>query len=91
MEKDPLKRLNFLSSLAITLGTIIIGLISYIFYSEHILDKKDAPRCEYNGWAYSDRETFQSIDGCNNCFCDDGTVVCTDIACNNTVIPDLIQ
>ncbi len=87
MDKDPSKRLNFFYGLTITLGTIIIGLISYIYYAEQILPNQTPPRCEYNGWAYADKETFQSIDGCNTCFCDDGSVICTDTACNTETLP----
>lgn len=80
---DIYKRLNFLYGLSITLGTIVIGLISYVFYSEHLIQKQEPSRCEYNGWAYADREIFDSIDSCNTCFCDDGSVVCTQKACLN--------
>lgn len=80
-QKEEYKKINFIYSLAITLGTIVIGLISYILYSENIIVKPEVPKCEYNGWAYSDKQTFPSIDECNTCFCDDGEVVCTELDC----------
>ena len=72
---------DFWINLSIVLGTIAIGLASYIFYSVRINATKEAPRCEYNGWAYADGEIFDSSDGCNTCFCDDGSVACTEMAC----------
>jgi hypothetical protein len=72
---------NFWVSLSIVLGTIAIGLASYLFYSSRININKESPRCEYNGWAYADKEIYESIDGCNTCFCDDGETVCTEMAC----------
>jgi hypothetical protein len=42
-------------------------------------------RCEYHGWAYAHGETFDSIDGCNVCSCNDGMIVCTEMACEEPV------
>lgn len=72
---------NFWISLTIVLATICIGLISYLFYSARLNATKESPKCEYNGWAYSDGDWFDSTDGCNQCICDDGFVSCTEIAC----------
>ena len=82
MDQEAIKKINFAYRVAITLGTIIIGLVSYIFYSENIIIKKEIPMCEYNGWAYKDQQTFPSMDNCNTCFCDDGSVICTEISCD---------
>ncbi len=79
MEDEKTK--NFAFGLAITLGTIVLGLISYIFFTSNTLIKKDAPRCEYYGWAYADKEIFDSKDGCNTCFCHTGEIVCTKETC----------
>ncbi len=38
-------------------------------------------KCEYNGMYYDFKETFKSSDGCNSCFCSDGGVGCTEMAC----------
>lgn len=84
------KKNNFLYGLSITLGTIVLGLISYIFYISNIASIKEPPRCEYNGWAYADKESYESQDGCNTCFCHTGETVCTQIACESTSI-DLID
>ncbi len=80
MEDD--KGKNFAFGLAITLGTIVLGLISYIFFTSNTLIKKEAPRCEYYGWAYADKEIFDSKDGCNTCFCHTGEIICTEKACD---------
>ncbi len=79
---------NFGYTLAITLGTIVIGLISYILYTENLYKIKDAPRCEYNGWAYADKETYESADGCNICFCHTGETVCTQNECEGPKLCD---
>lgn len=81
MEESKKEDSSFLLGLSITLGTIVIGLISYIVYSENMSPTKSV--CEYNGWAYSDKESFKSSDGCNQCLCNDGEVVCTEIACTD--------
>ncbi|HOF78871.1 MAG TPA: hypothetical protein PLA45_00725 [Candidatus Dojkabacteria bacterium] len=69
----------FLLGLSITLGTIVIGLISFLIYTNQV--SKEPLRCEYNGWAYADGEIYDSTDGCNTCFCNDGKTVCTEKAC----------
>jgi len=81
MEESHTKDNSFLLGLSITLGTIVIGLISYILYSTSFTPNKSV--CEYNGWAYSDKESFVSSDGCNQCVCSDGEVVCTQMACTD--------
>jgi hypothetical protein len=74
-------RKNFLIGLVITLSTIVIGLISYIVYSEYQKANDVPERCPYQGWSYENGETFDSGDGCNVCVCYDGKVVCTEMAC----------
>lgn len=37
--------------------------------------------CEYNGETFVDGESFPADDGCNTCFCEDGSVGCTEMAC----------
>lgn len=81
METVDTKKHNFLLGLCITLGTIVIGLISFILYSNNISHQK--VRCEYNGWAYADGETYKSSDGCNYCACSNGQTICTQMACAN--------
>ena len=80
---DENKGKNFAISLSITLGTIVIGLISYIIFTSTNTSVKEAPKCEYNGWAYSDKEIFESADKCNTCFCHTGEIVCTKKVCDN--------
>lgn len=80
---------SFAYGLAITLGTIVLGLISYIFYTSNILTTQQGERCEYNGWAYADKELFESADGCNTCFCHTGDVVCTQVACEEDIDPSI--
>ncbi len=84
MEKDPEKKINFLYGALITMATILVGLISYIFYTEKGHLFKEAKRCEYNGWTYADKETYDSTDGCNTCFCYNGETICTLKACADT-------
>lgn len=38
--------------------------------------------CRYNGKTYKMGESFPAEDGCNNCSCENGEVVCTLMACN---------
>ncbi len=83
---DDNKGKNFAISLSITLGTVVIGLVSYIFYTSNSISEKEAPRCEYNGWAYEDKEVFDSADGCNSCFCHTGEAICTDNVCEQEVV-----
>lgn len=75
-------RKDFVLGIAITLGTIVVGLISYILYIENISNLKEPTRCEYNGWAYADQEIYDSIDGCNICFCHTGKTICSENDCN---------
>jgi len=86
---DENKGKNFAISLSITLGTIVIGLISFIVFTNISSSSKEAPKCEYNGWAYSDKEIFESADKCNTCFCHTGETVCTKKICESTVEKDL--
>lgn len=74
---------NFTQGLLITFGVIILGLISYIYYTSHILPQQPAPRCEYRGWAYADKEVFDMGDDCNICFCHGGETICSKKNCNN--------
>jgi hypothetical protein len=76
------KKNDFLVGLCITLGTIVIGLISYVVYFNTISQQK--ARCDYSGWSYADGDSFKSTDGCNYCACSNGQVVCTLMACPNT-------
>ena len=86
MAKDNQKKLNFVYGLAITFATITTGLVAFLYYSNDIGFKKEATRCEYNGWAYADKEIFDSVDTCNTCFCYDGETICTEKACGDTPI-----
>jgi len=40
--------------------------------------------CKYNDQTYEDGESFDSIDGCNTCYCEYGEISCTKMAC----VPD---
>ena len=82
MDNELEKKNNFLTGIIITLATITIGLISYVFYTENTSLFREPNRCEYNGWAYADKETYPSVDGCNLCFCYDGETVCTEKECS---------
>lgn len=75
------KKTNFLIGLCITLGTIVIGLISFLLYTNFA--PQEIKRCEYNGWAYANGEIYDSADKCNTCFCNNGDTVCTKKACSN--------
>ena len=78
-EKDDIK--PKLQAIIITLCTIIVGLSSYIYYISSINKDPVNQRCEYNGWAYANGETFPDSDDCNTCICSNGEVVCTEMAC----------
>ena len=84
MNEEIEKKINFLYGILITLGTIVVGLVSYILYTENVDLFKEPNRCEYYGWAYADKEFYDSIDGCNTCFCYNGETICTDKACEST-------
>lgn len=77
---------NFLLSLSITLGVIILGLVSYIVYSEYKTQNKQPNRCPYQGWSYEHGESFDAGDGCNVCLCNDGVVVCTQKECEDITL-----
>ena len=72
---------NFFLGLSITLGTILIGLVSYTVYSEYQKANDVPQRCPYEGWSYENGESFD--DDCNVCICNDGVVACTEIACED--------
>lgn len=81
MEEEA-KKHDFLLGICITLGVIVVGLISYVVYSDTI--SKQKARCDYSGWSYADGESFKSSDGCNYCACSNGQVVCTLMACQDS-------
>lgn len=82
------KNTNFAYTISITLATIIIGLVSYIYYTENSSKLRETPKCEYNGWAYEDKQTFSSSDGCNVCFCHSGETICTQNKCDTPELCD---
>lgn len=65
-----------------TLDKIYISVFDQILstfkFSDGTASKKS---CQYNGVEYKDGENFDATDGCNKCFCSDGNVGCTLIAC----------
>ena len=70
---------NFLLSAVITLSTILIGLVSYIVYSEYQKVNRVPSRCPYSGWEYEHGESFLTNDNSEFCLCNDGTIACTDL------------
>ena len=76
-------RKDFLLGLCITLATIIFGLVSYIVYSEYIVQNDTPDRCPYQGWSYEHGETFDAGDGCNICVCNNGVIACTEKECED--------
>ncbi|MFA5634072.1 MAG: hypothetical protein WCY00_01580 [Candidatus Dojkabacteria bacterium] len=90
MEEEKKKEGSFLLGLSITLGTIVVGLVSYIIFSTDFKPNTEIPRCEYRGWAYAHGEKFTMQDGCNVCICSHGELTCTDIVCSQeSMIEDL--
>jgi hypothetical protein len=79
---------NFFLSLSITLGVIVLGLVSYIVYSEYKIQTDTPDRCPYKGWSYDHGEAFDAGDGCNICLCNDGIIVCTEKVCENINLED---
>ncbi|MBU0976542.1 MAG: hypothetical protein ABIE03_06410 [Patescibacteria group bacterium] len=63
---------------------LLIGFGVGLFY---YLDKEDEDRqsrsqvCNYSGKMYESGDTFDSVDGCNTCSCEKGSVSCTEMAC----------
>ena len=88
MEEGRKKDNSFLLGLSITLGTIVVGLISYIVFSTDLNPNTEIPRCEYRGWAYAHGETFTMHEDCNVCVCNSGELLCTDIICPEEDIMD---
>lgn len=84
-------RNNFLLSLSITLGTIALGLTSYIVYSEYKIQNKAMDRCPYQGWSYEHEESFDAGDRCNICVCNDGIVVCSEKECEDINLEDSLN
>jgi hypothetical protein len=37
--------------------------------------------CEYNGQIFKTGDSFKSGDGCNTCSCNEGSIICTKMAC----------
>ena len=77
---------SFLIGVVITLSTILVGLVSYIVYSEYKTQNTLPQRCPYNGWSYENGESFDSGDGCNICVCNDGMVACTEMSCEDLIL-----
>lgn len=90
MEEERKKDSSFLLGLSITLGTIVIGLISYIVFSTDFSPNPELPRCEYRGWGYAHGETFSMDNDCNVCVCNSGELLCTNIICpSEDIVGDL--
>ena len=79
---------SFLLGLSITLGTIVLGLTSYIIYSEYKIQNRTLNRCPYQGWSYEHEESFDAGDDCNICVCNDGIIVCSQRECENLNLYD---
>lgn len=88
MEEKKEKVNSFLLGLSITLGTIVVGLISYIVFTSSLFEE-EILFCEYSGGSYSHGESFDAIDGCNICSCNSGLVVCTSMICENDLEEEL--
>src|SRR5690349_1253194 len=50
-------------------------------------DGSTAP-CTYMGQSYREGDEFPAGDNCNACTCLDGSVVCTDVLCFDSGVPD---
>jgi hypothetical protein len=75
--------LTIITTLLIGFG---LGLITYKYLDEKQVPIQNLPKvivgvCEYEGKTYEENESFPSSDGCNNCGCNNGEVVCTTMAC----------
>lgn len=79
---------DFLLGLSITLGTIALGLTSYIVFAEYQTRSREMNRCPYQGWSYAHGETFDAGDGCNICVCNDGTAVCSERVCEDIIFEE---
>lgn len=62
---------------------ILLGLnIKSVQSGGEPIDLNPFPKsCQYNGKTYKSGEGFPAEDGCNNCGCEDGKVMCTLMAC----------
>lgn len=50
-------------------------------YSGRCKSKPDPTSCSYNGKTYKDGQDFPATDGCNECLCKAGEVLCTKRGC----------
>lgn len=63
----------------------IIAILSTIFVTIALIQTGTAQSCNYKGVTYKNDENFK--EDCNSCSCQDGTVVCTEIACEDDYTP----
>ncbi len=91
MEKDKNYLLTFL---LVALVTVLV--IAALATGFSVIDREDifehkVGTCTYKGVLYEIGEGFPAGDGCNQCACAGGEVVCTQIACKNENDSFLIQ
>jgi hypothetical protein len=60
---------------------LVCALASWIIYDASGFFITREVSCSYDGNVYQDGESFKASDGCNTCFCEEGEVGCTEMAC----------
>jgi len=86
-KKSPFPKLiiSFLVIIIVALIALIIGGVAVYIYTQNDEptggEGTENPACIYNDEEYAEGESFPSDDGCNTCFCNNGSVGCTEIAC----------
>lgn len=68
--------------------TLVLLLSGCWIYSDDDGDDGANGSCEWMGRTYDEGDRFPAGDNCNTCFCDDGMVACTLIACFDGGTPD---
>ncbi len=70
----------------VVIVTIAIGVALFAGFNviEQDMQTNNGPTsCQYNGVTYESSESFNAADGCNQCVCADGEVICTEIDCKS--------
>lgn len=67
-----------------------LGIFAYKYFNEQQLSVQNLPKivtgtCNYEGKTYKVGNSFPASDGCNSCSCENGNVICTEMACGDSV------
>lgn len=68
----------------------VVGLSMGVFQSVQNVNNTDDTQkvCSYGESVYQNGESFEALDGCNECVCNNGVVSCTESSCSDNVNED---